>query len=213
MRIWLLVALSTAACWSQGPGFEPLFDGSTLKGWNLRPGEAASGQWTVEGSALTVSGRPGNLETTDEFEDFDLRLQWKVAKLGNSGVFYRAPQNGNPALSSVEYQIADNSRQASQAYPVRRAGAAYGLYPPSADVTRPVGEWNSLRILARGTKVEHWLNGSKVVEFDVASRDFARRAETAKKSREFARARKGRIVLQDHNSAVWFRNLRIRHLD
>ena len=167
----------------------------------------------MEGSALTVIGRPGNLETASQFGDFDLRLEWKVAEQGNSGVFYRVTGGGNPTESSVEYQIADNARQASQEYPVRRAGAAYGLYAPSADVTRPVGEWNSLRILAKGTTVEHWLNGSKVVDFDVASEDFQRRAEAASRTREFAQASQGRIVLQDHNSAVWFRNVTIRRLD
>ena len=213
MKARLLVVVLTAACWSHGPGFEALFDGATLEGWNLRPRDGASGQWMVDGSSLTVIGRPGNLETIGEFGNFDLRLEWKVAELGNSGVFYRVARSGNPAISSVEYQIADNSRRASQAHPVRRAGAAYGLYGPSEDATRPVGEWNSLRILARGTTVEHWLNGAKVVEFDVASEDFSRRAESAKRVPEFALARSGRIVLQDHNSAVWFRNLRIRRLD
>ena len=209
-HLFLLVA---TVCWAIEPGFEPLFDGATRDGWTVEPRENAVGRWTADASALMVEGRPGNLATRSEFRDFDLRLDWKIGELGNSGVFYRVSGDGNPANLSVEYQIADNARRASRAHPNRRAGAAYGLYAPSEDASLPPGEWNSLRIVARGTIAQHWLNGRKVVEFDVASEDFRRRAETAKKGPQFAQAPKGRIVLQDHNHAVWFRNLRIRRLD
>ncbi len=213
MKHSLLVALVATVCCAAEPGFEPLFDGVTLNGWTVQHRADASGRWRAKDSALTVEGRPGNLATGSEFHDFDLRLEWKIGELGNSGVFYRVAGDENPTASSVEYQIADNARRASQANPNRRAGAAYGLYAPSEDASRSPGEWNSLRIVAQGTLVQHWLNGRKVVEFDLASEDFAGRAEEANKGSLFAKSPGGRIALQDHNSAVWFRNVRIRRLD
>ena len=194
-------------------GFAPLFDGATLTGWAVRPRSNATGQWEVVESELTVRGRPGNLATTAEFGDFDLRLEWKIGAMGNSGVFYRVSGDGNPAASAVEFQIADPARAASRENPDRRSGAAYGLYAPTEDAALPPGQWNTLRIVVRGSRARHWLNGRKVVEFDFASEDFARRADSRNRGTGFGQAPKGRIELQDHHSAVWFRNVRIRRLD
>ncbi|MDE0106615.1 MAG: DUF1080 domain-containing protein [Bryobacterales bacterium] len=213
MRLALaLLALHGAALCAE-PGFETLFDGSTLSGWTVLPREEPSGGWRVEDNVLLVEGRPGNLATSDEFADFDLRLEWKLGELGNSGVFYRSVGTGNPALAAIEYQLADNARPASQQHANRRAGSAYGLYAPQVDSAPQIGAWNTLRVVARGDRVEHWLNGQKVVEFDLGSPDFAARARAAGKDEAFAQARSGRIVLQDHASRVWFRNIRIRRLE
>ena len=195
------------------PGFEMLFDGSTLERWTVIPRDEPSGGWRVEDDVLLVEGRPGNLATSDEFGDFELRLDWKLGELGNSGVFYRFAGAGNPVAAAIEYQLADNARTASQQHANRRAGSAYGLYAPSGDLSRPPGQWNTLRVVAHGPRVEHWLNGRKVVEFDLDSPDFAARVRTAGRDENFAQARSGKIVLQDHASRVWFRNIRIRRLD
>lgn len=194
-------------------GFTYLFDGASLGGWRVSPRANPAGAWVVEGREVAVTGRPGNLWSESEFGDFDLRLEWRVGAQGNSGIFYRARGEGNPAANAIEYQIADNARPASQRDPSRRAGAAYGLYAPVQDVSKPPGQWNALRIVARGSRVEHWLNGRKIVDYDSASLDFDRRAEAAGRTAAFGRATSGRFVLQDHNSEVRFRNLRIRRLD
>jgi len=207
-----LLALHGAALAAE-PGFEALFDGSTLSGWTVLPREEPTGGWRVENNVLLAEGRPGNLATSDQFANFDLRLEWKLGKLGNSGVFYRFAGTGNPIATAIEYQLADNARPASQQHANRRAGSAYALYAPQGDWSRPPGEWNALRVVARGNRVEHWLNGQKVVEFDLSSPDFAARAQAAGKDGAFARAKTGRIVLQDHASRVWFRNIRIRRLE
>ena len=213
MRLALALLALHAAALSAEPGFEALFDGSTLSSWTVLPREEPSGGWRVEDNVLVVEGRPGNLATSDQFADFDLRLEWKLGELGNSGVFYRFEGTGNPVAAAIEFQLADNARVASQQHANRRAGSAYGLYAPQGDWSRPPGEWNTLRVVARGDHVEHWLNGRKVVEFDLGSPDFAARARAAGKDEAFARARSGRIVLQDHASRVWFRNIRIRRLE
>lgn len=214
MRVALLLLILAGSTLAAESGFEPLFDGKTLEGWTVLPGERPSGAWFVEAGILKPEGRPGNLATEGVYGDFDLRLEWKIAKLGNSGVFYRAPSTGSPSGAAIEYQLADNDREASQKYPNRRCGAAYGLYVPKVDASNAPGEWNSLRIVARGDHVQHWLNDHKVIEFDLASEDFRSRVASSKFSRNasFAKARRGRIVLQDHASAVWFRNIRIRSL-
>ncbi len=213
MKQAALAIVLAAGAQAAEPGFKPLFDGTTLNGWSVARREGGTGSWTVSGSVLAVSGRPGMLVSDREFGDLDLRLQWAVEPLGNSGVFYRYAGDGNPAGSAVECQIADNARTASQRDPKRRAGAAYGRYAPDAGAARPPGEWNDLRILVRGSVARHWLNGRLVVEFDFASDDFRRRAAAAKKGTGLSQARSGRIALQDHNSTVSFRNVRIRRLD
>ena len=213
MRLALALLALHGAALAGEPGFETLFDGSTLSAWTVLPRDEPSGGWRVEDNLLLVEGRPGNLATSDEFADFDLRLEWKLAELGNSGVFYRFVGTGNPNAAAIEYQLADNARPASQEHANRKAGSAYGLYAPQGDWSPAPGEWNTLRVVARGDRVEHWLNGRKVVEFDLSSPDFAAKARAAGKDEAFARARSGRIVLQDHASRVWFRNIRIRRLD
>lgn len=213
MRLALaLLALHGIASAAE-PGFETLFDGSALERWTVLPRDEPSGGWRVEDGLLLVEGRPGNLATSDEFADFELRLEWKLAELGNSGVFYRFVGTGNPVADAIEYQLADNARQASQQHANRRAGSAYGLYAPNGNWSRPPGQWNTLRVVAHGKRVEHWLNGRKVVEFDLDSPDFAARVRAAGKDETFAQARSGKIVLQDHASRVWFRNIRIRRLE
>ena len=172
----LLLLLAASQCLAEEPDFTPLFGEETLTGWTLLPRERPSGQWHFEGATLVAEGKPGNLASDGKFGDFDLRVDWKIGPMGNSGVFYRVAEPGNPASTAIEYQIADNARKASVGNPDRRAGAAYGLYGPPEGVSRPTGEWNSLRIVARGQHIEHWLNGHRVAAFAIGSDDFKRRA-------------------------------------
>ena len=212
--VLVVLLLAAPQCVADEPGFTPLFRGEALTGWTLLPREQPSGQWRFEGGNLVVDGRPGNLATDEEYGDFDLRLDWKIGPMGNSGVFYRVAEPTKPVSTAIEYQIADNSRDASVENPDRRSGAAYGLYAPAEGVSRPPGEWNSLRIVAQGRHIEHWLNGHKVAAFEIGSDDFRRRVAAKFPGRAgFAAARRGRIILQDHSSTVWFRNARIQVLD
>lgn len=210
----LALLLAAPLCLAGESGFTPMLDGEALHGWTLLPRERPSGQWRFEGAALVVDGRPGHLASDEEYGDFDLRLEWKIGPMGNGGVFYRVAAPGNPASTAIEFQIADDARKASVENPNRRSGAAYGLYAPAGGASRPPGEWNSLRIVAQGRHVEHWLNGHKVAAFEIGSDDFRRRVAAKFPGRAgFAAARRGRIVLQDHGSKVWFRNVRIQVLD
>lgn len=198
---------------SQGAGWKTLFDGTTTKGWHgyKKPGPVEG--WQVVDGALVRQGKGGDLVTDEEFDDFELSLEWKLTTGGNSGIFYRAPEDAEAIWHhAIEYQILDNAAHRDGQNAKRSAGSAYDLYEPVRDVTKPVGEWNETRIIARGNHVEHWLNGTKLLEFEIGSPDWVERAAASKFNpyREFGKARKGRISLQDHGNVVSFRNIRIR---
>jgi hypothetical protein len=168
----------------------------------------------VDGT-LARTGAGGDILTADEFGDFELRLQWKLAEGGNSGIFFRVVNTGSQVWESgPEMQILDNARHADGKNPLTSAGSNYGLHAPVRDVTRPVGEWNDVRLLVAGAKVEHWLNGVKVVEYELWSPEWESLVKRSKfvTMPAYGRAKRGRIALQDHGDPVWFRNITIRPL-
>ena len=198
----------------QAAGFRLLFDGESVNGWfPLRP-DGATGEWTVEDGCLTPHGQPRELATKETFASFELRFDWKIAAGGNSGVLYRVEQGHHPPTSGPEYQLLDDETHQVRNIPDRRTAAAYGIYPPDTDATRQAGEWNTSSILVRGNQVEHWLNGVRVVSYELGSEDWKARVANSKfaKQPQYGAAGRGHIVLQDHGSAVWFRNLRVREL-
>jgi len=198
----------------QAAGERPLFDGRTTAGWRgFRQPQMPSG-WQVVDGALTRVAEGGDIVTVDEFGNFELRLDWKLPPNGNSGIFYRVTEDDDVMWHAApEFQIIDNAYQ-EPLKPVQLAGANYDLHPPSRDVTRPIGSWNEARIIVRGAHVEHWLNAVKIVEYELWSQDWERRVRESKFSDypRYARARRGRIGLQDHGDRVAFRNIRIREL-
>ena len=196
-------------------GWRPLFDGKTLKGWRGYQKETPPAGWSVQDGILVRSDKGGDLITEEEFGDFELSLEWKISSGGNSGIFYRVLENTKEIWHNApEYQILDNARHKDGANAMTSAAACYALYPPSKDVTKPVGEWNETRIVAKGKHVEHWLNGVKVVEYEVGNDDWKARVTASKFKVHpgFGEQIKGRIGLQDHESLVWYRNIRVRDL-
>jgi hypothetical protein len=138
-----------------------------------------------------------------------------VGKAGNSGIFYRVDERAEIIWHHApEYQVLDNAGHRDGKSPLTSAGSCYAVYPPARDVTRPAGEWNATRILSRGNHVEHWLNGTKVAEFEIGSEEWNARVAASKFKQypEFGKARRGRIGLQDHGDVVSYRNIRIRPL-
>lgn len=200
---------------SQPAQWISLFDGQSTTGWRgYRQREMPDGWKAVDG-ALTRVGEGGTIVTEREFDDFELELEWKVAPAGNSGIFYRATEE-TPRIfeNATELQVLDNVRHPDNKTPLTLAGANYGLYPAPADAAKPVGEWNHVRIIARGAHVEHWLNGRKVVDYELWSPDWEARVKASKFAQwpPYGRARRGRIGLQDHGDWVAYRNIRIREL-
>jgi hypothetical protein len=155
----------------------------------------------------------GDIITIDQFDNFELELEWQIAEGGNSGIMYRVSEDGEEAYyTGPEYQVLDNARHADGQNPLTSAASDYGLYAPIKDVTRPIGEWNAARIVIKGNHVEHWLNDVKVVEYELGSPDWQQRVDASKFKQwpNYGRIPKGHIALQDHGSRVAFRNIRIR---
>jgi hypothetical protein len=219
---WCLVAISWFAFAVAANADEnsiQLFNGKSLEGWTTSSGEPVTRGWTVEDGMLVRERRGGSIYTANEYGDFDLSFEWKIAPRGNSGVKYRVAHYekgvyGNPGWLGCEYQLYDDAGRGAR--PRYSCGAIYELYAPSeSKKLRPVGEFNESRIVVRGTKIEHWLNGERIVEADTSSDDWKRRVARSKFGdvEGFFTNPKGRIELQDHGAKVWFRNILLRPLD
>jgi len=194
--------------------WRPLFDGRTTTGWRGFRQPTMPAGWQVVDGALTRVAQATDIVTVDEFGDFELTLEWKLPPNGNSGIFYRVTEEDD-VMGHVapEFQLIDNAYK-EPLKPVQLAGANYDLHPPSRDVTKPIGSWNQARVIARGAHVEHWLNGVKVVEYELWTSDWENRVRGSKFKDypRYARARRGHVGLQDHDGPVAFRNIRIREL-
>lgn len=218
----------------QAAGWKLLFDGTTLRGWRgLGYDSVPSAHWKVEDGAIhkvasgkvarMPDGQPaagGDLMTVDAYRDFELAFEWKVAPGANSGVKYNVSEamsmrTSNHAALGFEYQVLDDSLHEDNRIPSHRAGALYDIVAPGADKRlAPVGAWNRSRILLRGNRGAHWLNGVRVVSYELGTPrlDSLLAASKYRTVAGFAERRDGHIVLQDHGDAVWYRNLRIRTL-
>jgi len=206
-------------------GWKLLFDGRSLQGWHGFRQKSAPPEWQAVDGALVLNRRsaPGvsgelgvGLTTDEQWDDFELTLEWKLAEGGNSGVFYRVSEEESaPNMSGPEMQVLDNLRHPDAQHGLNRtAGACYQVYPPTRDVTAPVGQWNRARLVAQGSHIEHWLNGERVVVYELGSADWQARVRQSKyKDRpRYGRVPKGHLVLQDHEHRVEYRNLKIRPL-
>lgn len=196
-------------------GWRPLFDGKSLAGWRSLKSETPGSGWKVVDGTLVLSGKPGDLVTIEEFGDFALSFEWKVTEAANSGVIYRVGLDQSATFrTGPEYQVLDNAKAEDNKKANHLAASIYEVMGPATDVTKPVGEWNTARIEVRGWRVQHWLNGEKVVDVDLASA--AGRALIAgskfKDWPTFASLVRGHIALQDHGHEVSFRAIKIQEL-
>ena len=190
-----------------------LFDGRSTASWRGFRQAGIPDGWKVIDGALTRDAGGGDIITVDQFANFELALEWRIAEGGNSGIMYRVTEAAaSPALSGPEMQVLDNARHSDGQSPLTSAGACYGLYAPSHDVTRPAGSWNQARVVANGSHVEHWLNGVKVVEYQLGSDEWLARVQTSpyRDAPGYGRARIGHLALQDHADRVAFRSIKIK---
>ncbi|TAH22230.1 MAG: DUF1080 domain-containing protein [Cytophagales bacterium] len=203
-------------------GWKLLFDGKTLNGWRNYLKKDVSPKWKIEDNALFISeGGAGNLLTKKQYENFELSVEWKLAKGGNSGIMYRVwedPLYSQPYFTGIEMQVLDDAGHPDAMrgeQGTHRAGALYDMLPPTDfSAVKPVGEWNTARLIVNNNHAEHWLNGKKIVEYDLSGEMWDRLVSDSKFNGwyDFAKHPKGHIALQDHGDKVWFRNLKIREL-
>ena len=208
-------APNTLTAKERADGWRLLFDGKPAAGWRGYKQQTLPAGWKAIDGALTRVGQAGDIVTIDEFGDFELTLEWKLAPNGNSGVFYRVVED-DPVMwhMAPEYQIIDNAYK-EPLKPGQYAAANYDLDPPSRDVTKPIGSWNQTRIVVRGAHVEHWLNGVKVVEYELWTPDWERQVRESKfKDYPKLRPRAARPhrPAGPRRSSVAFRNIKIRDL-
>jgi hypothetical protein len=196
-------------------GWRLLFDGTTTNGWRGYNRSDMPEGWEVVDGALTRTSGGGDIITTEQFANFELALEWKVGPAGNSGVLYRVIESDDPIYySAPEFQVLDDAGHADGVSRLTAAGANYGLHPAPEGVVRPAGEWNSVRLVVDGNRVEHRLNDRKIVEYELGSADWKERVANSKfvEWPTYGTATRGYIGLQDHGDRVEFRNIRIRVL-
>jgi len=192
-----------------------LFDGRTTAGWRGFRVDTVPGGWQVADGALTRVGGGGDIITADQFANFELELEWNVEPGGNSGIMFRVTEDSDATYKSgPEMQVLDDAAHRDGLSRLTAAGANYGLHPAPAGVVKPAGEWNAVRLVVNGAHVEHWLNGVKVVEYDLWTPAWEAKVAATKFAQwpGYGRARRGHIALQDHGDRVAYRSIRIRVL-
>ena len=216
-------------------GWRMLFDGRTSVGWTGMKGTPFPARsWVVEDGMIrtTQDGSDGDVVTTEAFDDFELAFEFRLAPGGNSGVKYGVQQewlsphwlpDENPrfkadqsvAAVGYEFQIFDDDTlERRPGWELSATGALYLLEAPENKRLNKPGEWNTVRILVDGTRVEHWLNGSKLLEYELGSSELLAKVEKTKfrKVPGYGRKAPGYIVLQHHGSPAWYRNIKIREI-
>ncbi len=181
-------------------GFVPLSQGDHFTNWKH------SGNWKINSGVISREGKGGALVYVGEKipDNFALRFEWKVGTGSNSGIYYRPTQ--------YEYQILDNAAHADGKNPRTSAASLYFCVQPSKDMTKPTGEWNTGRVVCKGTIIQHWLNGEKVIHLDYKDPKWAFNVDMLRQRGGDLEARGAYLSLQDHGDPVWYRNIRLKKL-
>ena len=232
LKYTLIVLLFfTISCEKNESEWIDLFDGKSTDGWRAYNGKEIPQKWAAVDGELTFDtdlklenewkGGGDIIYYKEEFEYFELYLEWKLPKGGNSGVFYNVQEGFQaPYAISPEYQLIDDlgweEINNAKLEEWQKAGANYAMH--EADLSKkqlnPAGQWNSPRILYTAKKVQHWLNGELLLEFEPYSKEWLLKRDSGKWDDypDYGKFRKGYIALQDHDSPIWFRNIKIRKL-
>ena len=193
-----------------------LFDGKNLDHWRGYKSDKLPAGWRIADGTLTKDGRVEDIVSRDEFGNFELEMDWRIGEAGNSGIFYRGTEEYDHIYwSAPEYQLLDDVKGEDNKTRFTCAGAVYAVFPSPAGHLKPVGQWNAARIVANGAHVEHWLNGVKLVEYEIGSPVWEAMVDSSKFAvyPHYGRAARGHIAMQgDHAGALAFRSIRIREL-
>ena len=221
-------ANNTLTSEEEAQGWKLLFDGKTLTGWHSYGKTEPAKSWHVDNGAIALDSHQGadgkwevaekgDIITDDEYENFELDLEWKISNCGNSGIIYDVVESDkyhNTWETGPEMQVLDNTCHPDSRYVTHKAGDLYDMVECSYLTVKPAGEWNKVRIIKDHGNVEHWLNGVKVVEYEMYNDRWKEMIANSKfkDMPDFGKATKGKIALQEHENKVWFRNIKIREL-
>ena len=224
MKRLIVIAAAAAALTASSPAapaqpagqWRALFDGTSMDAWRGYKAQAVPDGWKIVDGTLTKARPVEDIVTKEQFADFELELEWKIGEAGNSGVFYRGSEEEEHIYwTAPEYVLLDDIKARDNRTRLTCAGAVHSVYPSPAGHLKPVGEWNATRIVAKGAHIEHWLNGAKVVEYELWSPDWEAKVAASKFKvwPKYGRLKSGHIALQgDHGGELAFRNIRIRTL-
>jgi len=226
-----LITLSTSAqkvntltAQEKKAGWKLLFDGTDKAGWHTYLKNEATASWKVVDGALTTDeaakkngAEGGDLVTNDEYENYDLQLEWKISEGGNSGIIFSVhedPKFGATYLTGPEMQVLDDARHPDGKISKHNSGDLYDMKKSVSNAAKPVGEWNKARILKKDGHLTFWLNGTKTVETTIGSDEWKELLANSKFKnwKGFGEYAKGHIALQDHGDQVWYRDIKIRVL-
>jgi cytochrome c len=225
----LAFAANTLTEAEQKAGWKLLFDGQSMKGWHSYGKQSAGSDWQVRDGAIYLNAEArnqagwqaangGDILTDGEYGNYELRLEWKIAPCGNSGIIYNITEDPTKYeygwQTGPEMQVLDNACHPDALIEKHRAGDLYDLIACQYVTVKPAGNWNKVRLINRNGKVEHWLNGRKVVEVDMTGGEWKKliAGSKFKDMPDFGKTVKGKIALQDHGDKVWYRNVKIRAL-
>ena len=193
-----------------------LFDGRTMSDWRGYKMTTVPSGWQVKDGTIYKASTADDLITRETYANFELELEWKIAPGGNAGIFYRGTEDFERIYwTGPEYQLLDDGSAPDGKNRLTSAGAAYALYAPPAGIVKPAGEWNATRIVVNGAHVEHWMNGKKLLEYELWSPDWESKVTATKFAAwpRYGREKVGHVGIQgDHNGTLALRNLRIKVL-
>ncbi len=197
-------------------GWRTLFDGRSVAAFRGYRMDTMPSGWHVGAGTLTKSGSVEDLVTREKFANYELSFEWMLGNGGNSGVFYRVTEEyDRPYWSGPEYQLLDDAGHPDGKSRLTAAGSAYGLYPAPAGVVKPANQWNTSLLVVNGNHVQHWMNGQKLLQYDLLSPDWEAKVKASKFGAwpNYGRASTGYIGIQgDHDGVLSLRNIRIRVL-
>jgi hypothetical protein len=207
---------SPAHAQSAEGGWTSLFDGKTMEAWRGYQSATLPAGWRVTDGTMGKVAATGDIVSKASYTNFVLELEWKLGVRGNAGIFYRASEAEKKIyLTGPEYQLLDDANAPDGKSPLTSAGAAYAIYPAPRGVVKPADQWNSTRIVVDGAHVEHWLNGTKLLEYMLWSPDWEAKVKASKFGvvPTYGREKSGHIGIQgDHEGALAIRNVRIKVL-
>jgi hypothetical protein len=200
-------------------GWVLLFNGQDTNGWRGYNNKAFDSWEVIDGQLFCKSKdvkQRADLITVDQYDNFELSIDWKVDKGANSGIIYRVEETSGPSHETgPEYQLIDDEGYPQKLEAWQKSGSDYAMYPPLELASKPAGEYNHTTIIVKGAHVEHWLNGKKVVDYEFWTPAWKELKEKGKwkNAKAYGMAKKGYIALQDHGGGIWFKNIKLRKLN